>query len=63
MFIGLKRMIRQQLLGTTFVMFYLYWVENDDLKTTTQQQQQDLNVTDSVQKKIWLGNQMMSCLS
>ena len=39
-------------------MFCVYWVENDDSKTTAWKEQ-DLNATDSIQKKIWLGNQMM----
>ena len=39
-------------------MLYVYWVKNDDLKTTAWREQ-NLNATDSIQKKIWLGNQMM----
>ena len=39
-------------------MLYVYWAENYDLKTTAWREQ-DLNATDSIQKKIWLGNQMM----
>ena len=33
-------------------------LENYDLKTTAWRKQ-DLNATDGIQKKIWLGNQMM----
>ena len=36
-------------------LLYDYWVENDDLKTTAWRKQ-DLTATDSIQKKIWLGN-------
>ena len=39
-------------------MLYVYWVENEDLKTTAWTEQ-DLNATDSIQKKRWLGNQMI----
>ena len=42
-------------------MLYVHWVENDDLKTIAWREQ-DLNATDSIQKKIWLGNQMMLTL-
>jgi hypothetical protein len=31
-------------------MLYVHWVENDDLKTTGWREQ-DLNATDSIQKK------------
>ena len=51
----------KQLLGSNFVMLYVHWVENNDLKTTAWREQ-DLNTTDSIQKKIWLGNQMMLIL-
>ena len=43
------------------VMLYVHWVEDNDLKTTAWREQ-DLNTTDSIQKKIWLGNQMMLVL-
>ena len=46
-------------------MVYVYWVENDDLKTRGKMiawREQNLNTTDSIQKKIWLGNQMMLIL-
>ena len=46
-------------------MLYVYWVENDDLKTRGKMiawREQNLNTTDSIQKKIWLGNQMMLIL-
>ena len=39
-------------------MLYVYWVENVDLKTTAWREQ-DLKCTDIIQKRIWLGNQMM----
>ena len=35
---------------SNFVMLYVNWVENDDLKLTTWRGQ-DLNATDSIQKK------------
>jgi hypothetical protein len=40
----------KQLLGSNFVMLYVYWVENDDLKLTVWRGQ-DLNATDGIQKK------------
>ena len=42
-------------------MLNVYWVENDVLKTTALKEQ-DLNATDSIQKKVWLGNQIMLIL-
>ena len=39
-------------------MLCVYWVENDDLKTTAWREQ-DLNDTDIIHKKIWSGNQIM----
>ena len=42
-------------------MLNVYWVENDDLRTTAWKEQ-DLNATYSIQKKVWLGNQMMLIL-
>ena len=51
----------KKMLGSNFVMLYVHWVENNDLKTTAWREQ-DLNTTDSIQKKIWLGNQMMLIL-
>ena len=46
---------------SNFVMLYVYWVENDDLKTIAWKEQ-DLNAMNSIQKKVWLGNQMMLIL-
>ena len=42
-------------------MLSVYWVENDDLKTIAWKEQ-DLNAMNSIQKKVWLGNQMMLIL-
>ena len=47
----------KQLLGSNFVMLYVHWVENFALITailkTTAWREQDLNTTDSFQKKIY----------
>ena len=42
-------------------MLSVYWVGNDDLKTIAWKEQ-DLNAMNSIQKKVWLGNQMMLIL-
>ena len=42
-------------------MLNVYWVENYDFKTTAWKEQ-DLNATDSIQKKVWLGNQIIIIL-
>ena len=42
-------------------MLSVYWVENDDLKTIAWKKQ-DLNAMNSVQKKVWLGKQMILTL-
>ena len=42
-------------------MLNVYWVENYDLKTTAWKEE-DINVRNSIQKKVRLGNQMMLIL-
>ena len=42
-------------------MLIVYWVENYDLKTTAWKEE-DINVRNSIQKKVRLGNQMMLIL-
>ena len=42
-------------------MLNVYWVENYDLKTTAWKEE-DINVRNSIKKKVRLGNQMMLIL-